>query len=109
MKALTINFKLPFGKYKGMTIKEVAKEDFGYLMWCRRELKMIKFNKRILDLIEHKESCVKQPFNEWVKVKIAKEKESQKQAIIREQESKDYIFHKRLQEDLELEALKHKK
>lgn len=37
-KQYTLNDKLTFGKYRGMTIQEVMKKDAGYIDWCKQNI-----------------------------------------------------------------------
>jgi len=33
-----LSFEMPFGKYEGMTLDEIASENYGYLEWCVNNL-----------------------------------------------------------------------
>ncbi len=37
-KQYTLTDRLPFGKYRGMTIQEVLKRDADYIRWCKKAI-----------------------------------------------------------------------
>lgn len=39
MRKYNVDEKLTFGKYRGMTVKDIAKVDRGYLLWARSNIK----------------------------------------------------------------------
>lgn len=44
---------LDFGKYKGMTIKEVIDDDPEYLVWCLDNVNFFDVSENVLQLIEN--------------------------------------------------------
>ena len=52
-----LDFKLPFGKYKGLTIKQIIKDelDTGYIRWLSGILEQ-GINKEVLDIVSYIDS-----------------------------------------------------
>lgn len=44
--------KLPFGKYKGVTIVELIFRDSSYLLWFSRTIKQFKLPERLRSVLE---------------------------------------------------------
>lgn len=52
---LSLNSESPFGKYKSKKVIDIINQDYGYILWCKREHVFI-FNDDVLLLIKEKKS-----------------------------------------------------
>jgi uncharacterized protein (DUF3820 family) len=49
---LSLTDTMPFGKYKGLTIRHILHEDPEYLLWVEDTYQDVKFTKDVIEEVE---------------------------------------------------------